>query len=336
VHHTVTLQVGQELTDTGRSRIPTSNVYRTLTYDSGNFAEVPSAHTDEPDAAGLARTDVAMAADQLDTHEGRDPGDVMSSRPIRQQLAVGRVVPKLAGPGTLARSVRLFRLFLLEQTYPDVFYSSLAEDAVNQVAEYADVAGKTVLDIGGGGGHFTAAFRSRGAICYLFEPDRAELLGRGDAPAGAILADGYWLPVADGGADICFSSNVLEHVADPVGLLEEMIRATRPGGLIYLSFTNWYSPWGGHETSPWHLLGARFAERIYLRRHGCPPKHSVGVNLFRQHVGPTLRLVRARRDVTLIDAMPRYYPWWCKAVVRVPLLREFATWNLLLIMRRST
>jgi SAM-dependent methyltransferase len=260
----------------------------------------------------------------------------MSSRPLQQERAAGPAAPRLPGPGTLARSVRLLRLFRLEQTQPDVFYSSLAEDAVNQVAEYADVAGRTVLDIGGGAGHFTAAFRSRGANCYLFEPDRAELLGRGDVPAGAILADGYWLPVADGSADICFSSNVLEHVADPVGLLEEMIRATRPGGLIYVSFTNWYSPWGGHEMSPWHLLGARFAERRYRKRYGRPPKHSLGENLFRQHVGHTLRLVRARPDVTVIEAMPRYYPRWCKAVVRVPLLREFATWNLLLIMRRTT
>lgn len=270
-----------------------------------------------------------------DTYEGRDPWDVMSSRPLKQRTA-GPALPPVPPPGTLARSVRLLRLFRLEQTHPDVFYSSLAEDAVNQVAAYADIAGQTVLDIGGGAGHFTAAFRARGANCYLFEPDRAELLSRGEPPAGAILANGYWLPAADGTADICFSSNVLEHVPDPVGLLEEMIRATRPGGLIYLSFTNWYSPWGGHEMSPWHLLGARFAERQYRRRYGRPPKHTVGENLFRQHVGPTLRLLRSRRDVTLVAALPRYYPWWCKAVVRVPLVREFATWNLLLIMRRTT
>jgi len=259
----------------------------------------------------------------------------MSSRPLKQRPA-SPALPRVPPPGTLARSVRLLRLFRLEQTHPDVFYSSLAEDAVNQVSEYADIAGQTVLDIGGGAGHFTAAFRARGANCYLFEPDRAELLSRGEVPAGAILANGYWLPAADGTADICFSSNVLEHVADPVGLLEEMIRATRPGGLIYLSFTNWYSPWGGHEMSPWHLLGARFAERRYLRRYGRPPKHTVGENLFRQHIGSTLRLLRSRRDVTLVEALPRYYPWWCKVVVRIPLVREFATWNLLLIIRRTT
>jgi hypothetical protein len=54
------------------------------------------------------------------------------------------------------------------------------------------------------------------------------------------------------------------------------------------------------------------------------------------HIGPTLRLMRSRTDVELIDARPRYYPSWCKVVVWVPWLRELATWNLLLIARRKT
>ncbi len=236
----------------------------------------------------------------------------------------------------LSRSIRLFRLFLREQTEPDLFYSGLADDAADQLASHTDLAGRTVVDVGGGAGHFTAAFRARGAASYIFEPDQDELLSRGSIPSGAVLADGYWLPVADASADVCFSSNVLEHVSDPAGLIEEMIRATKPGGVIYLSFTNWYSPWGGHEMSPWHLLGAGFAARRYARRYGRQPKHAVGRNLFRVHVGPMLRLMRSRSDVEILDALPRYYPRWCKVVLWVPWLREVATWNLLLIVRRKT
>ncbi|HEY2549400.1 MAG TPA: class I SAM-dependent methyltransferase [Streptosporangiaceae bacterium] len=235
----------------------------------------------------------------------------------------------------LARSFRLFRLFLREQEDPDAFYQSLASDAVGQVADYCDLAGRTVVDVGGGAGYFTAAFRDRGADCYLFEPDATELRANGSAPAGAVVADGYWLPVTDGSADICFSSNVLEHVSDPGSLIDEMVRATRPGGLIYLSFTNWYSPWGGHEMSPWHYLGSAYATRRYIRRHQRQPKHQLGVNLFALHVGPTLRQLRSRPDIELVDALPRYYPRWCRVLLRVPGLREFATWNLLLILRRT-
>jgi SAM-dependent methyltransferase len=231
------------------------------------------------------------------------------------------------------RSARLFRLFLAEQSDPDRFYTALAQDAVRQVEEHCALAGRTVLDVGGGPGYLTAAVRARGGNCYLFEPDPAELRRR-DEP-GAVLADGYWLPVCDGGADICLSSNVLEHVPDPLGLIDEMVRVTRPGGLIYLSFTNWYSPWGGHEMSPWHYLGPRVAERRYVRRLGRPPKNRFGSTLFPVHVGPVLRQLRAREDLAVIDARPRYYPRWCRALLLVPGLREIATWNLLVIARRT-
>jgi SAM-dependent methyltransferase len=235
----------------------------------------------------------------------------------------------------LARSVRLFRLFLREQTDPGMFYSAMARDAVGQVAAYSETAGKVVVDIGGGAGYFTEEFRAAGAECYLFEPDRDELLSKGNAPEGAVIADGYWLPVRDGCADICFSSNVLEHVADPAVLVTEMVRVTRPGGFIYLSFTNWYSPWGGHEMSPWHYLGPRFAERRYIRKQQHKPKHKVGENLYRVHVGETLRMARSLNGAEVVAALPRYYPRWCHFLVRIPVLREVLTWNLLLVLRRT-
>jgi SAM-dependent methyltransferase len=256
-----------------------------------------------------------------------------SDPPAESEPYPGAVAPGRRSRG-LARSVRLFRLYRKEQTDPESFYAGLAEDTVSQLEDYGNLNGRTVVDVGGGPGHFTEALRVRGARCYLFEPDSAEMLSRGEAPSGAVIADGYWLPVRDGGADICLSSNVLEHVRDPLGLIDEMVRATRPGGLIYLSFTNWYSPHGGHEMAPWHYLGFRFAERRYTKRTGRAPKNRFGITLFPVHVGGVLRLMRSRQDVRIVDALPRYYPRWCKAIVRIPVLREIATWNLVLILRR--
>jgi SAM-dependent methyltransferase len=235
----------------------------------------------------------------------------------------------------LGRTIRLLRLFRSEQADPEQYYTIIADDAVRQVAGYCELAGRTVLDVGGGGGWFTAAFRAQGARCCLFEPDRAELYSRRTPLAGAVLADGLRLPVRDGAADVAFSSNVLEHVPDPMRLIAEMIRVTRRDGLIYLAFTNWYSPWGGHEMSPWHYLGPGFAERRYLKRYQRKPKHQVGATLFPVHVGYVLRALRARGDIEIVDARPRYYPPWCRLIVRIPGLREVATWNLMLVMRRT-
>ncbi|MGY1454690.1 class I SAM-dependent methyltransferase [Streptomyces sp. SS8] len=237
---------------------------------------------------------------------------------------------------SVRRSLTLFRAFMREQTDPERCYTLLARDSADQLERYAPLSGSVVADVGGGRGHFTEEFRRRGAHAYLFEPDRRELCARGGPPRGAVLADGYLLPLADGAADISFSSNVLEHVADPRTFLSELVRVTRPGGLIYVSYTNWLSPWGGHETAPWHYLGARRARERYRRRTGRPAKHTLGENLFAIHIGPVLRHVRGRQDVTVVAVRSRYWPFLASAVTRIPGLREIVTWNLLLILRRCS
>jgi hypothetical protein len=117
-------------------------------------------------------------------------------------------------------------------------------------------------------------------------------------------------------------------------MADEMVRVTRPGGIVYLSFTNWLSPWGGHETSPWHYLGGDRAARRYHRRHGTPPKNRFGETLHPVSIAAALTWAKHRPDVTLIDALPRYYPDWSKPLVAIPALREIATWNLVLILRK--
>ena len=205
-----------------------------------------------------------------------------------------------------------------------------------QIERHIALDGRRIADVGGGGGYFTAAFRDRGAHCLLVEPDASGAVQQRHARAGpASIGDGYWLPLADASVDVCFSSNVLEHVKDPAGFIDEMIRVTRPGGLVYLSYTIWLSPWGGHETSPFHYLGGHYAARRYARRHGRDPKNLYGQSMFPVGAGPILDLVRRRADVTVVEARPRYYPRWCRFLLRLPGLRELLTWNLLVILRRQ-
>jgi hypothetical protein len=57
--------------------------------------------------------------------------------------------------------------------------------------------------------------------------------------------------------------------------------------------------------------------------------------LFPVHIGTVLHALRARTDIEVVDARPRYYPSWCRPIVMVPGLREVATWNLMLVARRT-
>lgn len=235
---------------------------------------------------------------------------------------------------TLRRTVRLFRAFLREQSDPDHFYQILAADSVRQISGFTPLDGRLTLDVGGGPGYFADSFRAAGARYFGIDPDVGELSARGEPSAGMVRGSGTELPVQSGSVDICYSSNVLEHVADPPAMLAEMVRVTRPGGTIFASFTPWFSPWGGHETAPWHFLGGHYARRRFVRRTGHEPKNRFGESLFAFTVGSAMRWTRGCEQAELVRALPRYHPWWATWIVHVPVLREFASWNLVLVLRK--
>ena len=176
-----------------------------------------------------------------------------------------------AGPAGLRRSADLLRAFRVEQTDPARFYGLLARDSVRMVGEHGSLAGRTVLDVGAGPVQFAEAFAAAGARYVALDADPAELRTR-----PAVAGRGERLPVADRSVDVCFSSNVVEHVPAPWRFADELVRVTRPGGLVVVAYTNWLSPWGGHETSPWHYLGGYPAAERYGRRYGHPPKNRYG------------------------------------------------------------
>ena len=224
----------------------------------------------------------------------------------------------------VARSVRLLRAFRTEQAQPAAYYASLARDTSRQLSQYQNLTGRLVVDVGGGPGFFVREFRAAGARALCLDTDSGELAAMGRPGHGSAVGSALRLPLASGVADVCFSSNVLEHVADWQAMLAEMVRVTRPGGIVFVAFTNWLSPWGGHETSPWHYLGGERAARRYQRRHGKPPKNQYGRSLYPVSVASALSWARSAPGAALVDAVPRYLPGWTRPLLRVPVLREFA------------
>ena len=123
-------------------------------------------------------------------------------------------------------------------------------------------------------------------------------------------------------------------------MADEMLRVTKPGGVMIYSYTVWLGPFGGHETGLWqHYVGGEFAARRYEQKMGKPPKNRWGESLFNVSASDGLeygRKVHARADdpAELVAAFPRYHPWWAWWMVRVPGLREFAVSNLVLVFQK--
>ncbi len=242
---------------------------------------------------------------------------------------------------TLARSLRLLSEFRHERSDPARFYSALAADTAAMVSELwlatrgEPLAGRTLLDVGGGPGYFSAAFADAGVRYIGVEPDPSEMHAAGPAFARAtgvfVRASGTALPFGDDSVDVCLSSNVAEHVPRPWQLGGEMLRVTKPGGLAVLSYTVWLGPFGGHEMGLTHYLGGARAAARYARKHGHPAKNNYGSSLFA--VSAADGLAWAASTGAAVAAFPRYHPRWAWWVASVPVLREFLVSNLVLVLR---
>ncbi|MCX7620796.1 MAG: class I SAM-dependent methyltransferase [Acidimicrobiales bacterium] len=230
-----------------------------------------------------------------------------------------------------ASRLELFTLFLTEEDDPEPFYTKLAE---RSIAEFPfPLSGRRVLDLGAGPGYYSKAMQRAGAIVTPIDLGEENIRKASSSGLCAVYADGTLLPFADSSFDGVLCSNMLEHTPTPERIFDEIERVLRPGGWAWVSWTNWYSPWGGHSISPMHYLGPRLGTKLYVRLFGMPDRNLPFTTLWPTYIGKMLAVVRARNGLRLLDAVPRYYPsqrW----ILKVPALREVATWNCLLLLEK--
>jgi len=104
--------------------------------------------------------------------------------------------------------------------------------------------GKTVLDLGCGGGFMSEALAKRGATVVGVDPTEAAIdAARAHAGENGLAIDyrvgsGEAIPVADHSFDCVVCVDVLEHVADVDRVLDEIARALKPGGLFLFDTIN--------------------------------------------------------------------------------------------------
>lgn len=214
------------------------------------------------------------------------------------------------------------------------FYVMQAEDAIRWIEECGVRldAGTKVLDLGCGGGTFGARFLGRGCQVTFSDvhdglppelrahPYRKLFIGKDD--------------MADlGEHDLVVFSNVFEHLAEPEVFLSQLHKVLKVGGVMFLSWTNWLSPWGGHDFSPFHYLGPRLGPKIFDKLKPGKRQHFPFVGLFPTYIGKTLRDIHRLPNIKVRSVAPRYYTEFA-FLMKIPIVREFLAWNCAMLIER--
>ncbi|SIR41245.1 Methyltransferase domain-containing protein [Bosea sp. TND4EK4] len=142
------------------------------------------------------------------------------------------------------------------------------------------LAGAKMLEVGAGTGLTVAiARRFMDVEAYGIEPGEAEydgtlavakdvLRNAGLDPEFIRHGFGEAIPFPDETFDIVFSTNVLEHVADPAQVVSEIVRVLKPGGSAQIIVPNYGSWWEGHYGLPWFPHMPAWLGKIYVRLFG--------------------------------------------------------------------
>jgi 2-polyprenyl-6-hydroxyphenyl methylase/3-demethylubiquinone-9 3-methyltransferase len=215
-------------------------------------------------------------------------------------------------------------------------------DVVLRVARDAIGAGPLdVLDIGCGAGTQSRFWTSQGHRYHgldinapLVELARERAAALGDH-ARFDVASATQLPFADASFDVCVLPELLEHIEYWQACLDEAVRVLRPGGVLYLSTSNWLCPVQYEFGLPGYSWYPPVLKRYIVARTQrdwgrfvsyvkYPAVHWFSFYELRRYLAPRGFTSLDRFDVMRLERKPAPVRWLVAAVRRLPPLRLLA------------
>jgi len=207
-----------------------------------------------------------------------------------------------------------------------------------------ELQGKLLLDLGCGQGGFLVAFKEAGARITGLDLNVTTMFEDGLPKVGA---DALHVPFESSCYDVVVCTNLIEHLPEPELLLEEALRVLKPGGMLYLSFPPFYSPNGGHNFSPFHLLGERVAVWIFNQRHRrvnsnwTDEPYDIKIDSYERAFGDwglyPFTIKKARRlissqQVAILDQSVKYLS---VNLSKTPIVNEFLSWHVQFLVQKN-
>lgn len=253
----------------------------------------------------------------------------------------------------------------------DHFRSGRAKLILNHASRFGvEVRDKVVLDFGCGDGAISPAYLQAGATA-VFGVDIDETgIARAQEKFGSdritfLVSGPGRIPLEDDSIDVVISYDVFEHVTDVPSVLNELYRVVRHRGKVLIGTWGWYHPFAPHLFStmpvPWaHVFFSertvlRTCRRVYQSPWYVPTMHELDehgnkrADRYLEESIPTsyVNKLFIRDFQNIFHASPfrvemfpqpfgSRYARWTKAFLKVPLLREFVTGYLWVVLHKES
>jgi ubiquinone/menaquinone biosynthesis C-methylase UbiE len=173
-----------------------------------------------------------------------------------------------------------------------------------------EIQGKTVLDVGAGGGGKTVFYALNGAekvVGIDIEKgfiEQAEMFAKekGVENVEFLVQNAERTDFPDSSFDVCVMNDVFEHLANPEAVLKEVYRVLKKGGKVFINSPPYFHPYGAHLSDligiPYvHLL---FPEKTLIRAYKQLAK---GTKSYDKRVNLRFGMVNGEEHITYINKM---------------------------------
>jgi ubiquinone/menaquinone biosynthesis C-methylase UbiE len=202
---------------------------------------------------------------------------------MQDKTGFGRSINYLICHESVEEEIRSTLLFQLVEQYgwkrqdaQNYIYEYLKMDQskgfVRQICKKYNLYGKKVLEVGAGLGNILIQMKLNGINAVGIEPSKEyyeiikKRLGQHNLDVSSVIKGyGENLPFDDHTFDFVLIMQVLEHVNDPEGVLAEINRVLRPGGICYITAPNYLSFRENHYRVFWFPMMPKFVAGWYLR-----------------------------------------------------------------------
>ena len=212
------------------------------------------------------------------------------------------------------------------------FQQFQADWLLSDLSKRIKFSDKIVLDLGSGNGGYSTCLAVKCKTVYSLDLNLSTKIDKENIIC--IKGDATKLPFENNSFDFVFCSSLIEHMPHQSKVIHEINRILRSNQFCYLSYPPFFSPVGGHQFKPFHLLGEKNAIKIskFFKHTNVESFDACAGNwgLYPTSIRRIKNLVKME-GFEVVKISTRFLPM---NFATIPFLCEFLTWHVEFLLQK--